>query len=622
LQLTEIKVTYWTDSNIVLAWLATEPAHWVTFVANRVSRIQDLTGMREWCHINTKDNPADLISRGTTTGKLAKSELWWHGPSWMSQDEEQWPQQDTNVTLTLTENVPDKKQVKVATFISTNENLQNDTLTRLIERYSSFIKLTRVLALCLRFYHNTTAPEDLKIRGVLTPEEINRAEIIIIKFVQKQSFPNEYKSITTSKEISKSSQLLSLTPFLDKDGLIRVGGRIEEAELSFDEKHPIVLPKNHRITDIIAREEHLRQLHCGPQALLYAIRQKYWPINGRNLTRKITRHCIRCFKVKPKESNQLMGSLPSSRVNPARPFLHCAVDYCGPFQIKCSLDRGTKTRKSYVAVFVCLATKAVHFELVSDLTTEAFLAALKRFVSRRGIASSILSDNGKTFVGANRQLKELYQFFKNEASEITRKALNEGIKWTFNPPYSPHMGGIFEAAVKSLKYHLRRIVGATIINFEDLTTVLTQIEAVLNSRPLTPMSNNPNDLSVLSPAHFLIGGPITAHPEPSLEHIPEQRLNRWQRSQRLLQHFWSRWSIEYLNNLQQRNKWKYPSSNMKVGDLVLLKEDNNPPFSWPMGRILTIHPGRDKCVRVVTVKTSSGEVTRNINKLCVLPIDD
>ena len=136
------------------------------------------------------------------------------------------------------------------------------------------------------------------------------------------------------------------------------------------------------------------------------------------------------------------------------------------------------------------------------------------------------------------------------------------------------------------------------------------------------MSNNPNDLSVLTPAHFLIGGQITAIPEPSLEHIPEQRLDRWQHVQRLIQHFWSRWSVEYLNNLQQRNKWKSPSSNLKIGDLVLIKEDNNPPLFWPMGKIIKVHPGKDSLVRVVTVNTYYGEFTRNINKLCLLPIDD
>jgi len=230
----------------------------------------------------------------------------------------------------------------------------------------------------------------------------------------------------------------------------------------------------------------------------------------------------------------MMGQLPMNRINPARVFQHSGVDYCGPFHIKQSRRRGASTMKSYVAVFVCLATKAIHLELVSDLTTQAFLAALRRFVARRGLPTEVLSDNGKTFVGAKRELGELRQFLLSEAPAIIRSAAEEGITWKYIPAYSPHMGGIWEAAVKSFKHHLRRIVGAAALTFEELYTVLTQIEAVLNSRPLTPMSSDPSDLDVISPAHFLTGGSLRALPEPSLMQLPEGHLSRWQRLQQLL----------------------------------------------------------------------------------------
>lgn len=232
-----------------------------------------------------------------------------------------------------------------------------------------------------------------------------------------------------------------------------------------------------------------------------------------------------------------MGDLPSSRSRLARAFLNTGVDYCGPFHIKQSRRRNAQITKAYVAVFVCLSTKALHLELVSDLTTDAFLAALRRFTSRRGICAKVFSDNGKNFVGANRQLRELRDFFEAEASKIITDASAEGIEWSFNPPYSPHMGGLWEAAVKSLKHHLQRIVGTASLTFEELSTTITQIEAVLNSRPLSPMSNDPSDLSVLTPGHFLVGGSLKAVPEPSLITIQEGRLSRWQRLQQLFNTF-------------------------------------------------------------------------------------
>lgn len=611
------KITYWSDSTVVLAWIKAEPARWTTFVANRVTKIQEATGQGEWKHVNTDDNPADLISRGARANSLADSSLWWEGPSWLKFDREYWPA-DRNQNNTL-QNLPEEKPLKLSSLTCT-ENHEN-AIKKVINKYSSFNKIIRVIAYCTRFITNLLNKNEARISGQLTLEEVQRSKVKVLRYVQCDEFPSELKELKKGRSVSKG-QLASLAPFLDKDGLIRVGGRINQSRLNYDSKHQILLPKGHKITEMIASEEHVRQLHCGPQQLLYTLRQQYWTNNGRNLARKIVHKCVQCFKAKPKVAQQMMGELPASRVNPARAFLHTGVDYCGPFLIKQSKRRHASTTKAYISVFVCLATKAVHIELVSSLTTEAFLAALRRFIARRGLPQRVSSDNGKTFVGAKRELQELREFLRNEATSLVKSAAEEGITWEFIPPYSPHMGGIWEAAVKSLKHHLKRIVGSVNLSFEELSTIVTQVEAVLNSRPLTPMSNDPSDLGVLSPAHFLAGGPLTALPEPSLMDLPERRLSRWQRLQQLLQHFWERWSNEYLCSLQQRNKWKTPSPGLSVGTLVLLKEDNTPPLTWPMGRITFLHPGRDGLTRVASVKTVSGEVKRSVVKLCPLPLEN
>ena len=257
----------------------------------------------------------------------------------------------------------------------------------------------------------------------------------------------------------------------------------------------------------------------------------------------------------------------------------------------------------------CMSVKAVHLELVSDLTSDAFIAAFRRFVARRGQCSHLFSDRGTNFIGANRIFRTLCQ----TASETM------SIQWHFNPASSPHFGGLWEAGVKSVKYHLRRIVGEQVLTYEELNTVFHQVEAVLNSRPSCPLSNDPNDLQALTPGHFLTLSPLGSPPDADLISHPTNRLSRWQLLQKLHQSFWSRWHREYLHTLQQRHKWNnIDVASPTVGSLVLIKEDNVPPLLWPLGRIIELHPGSDGRVRVVTLRTTKGILTRPIVKLCPL----
>lgn len=318
-----------------------------------------------------------------------------------------------------------------------------------------------------------------------------------------------------------------------------------------------------------------------------------------------------------------MADLPAERVTPAPPFLRVGVDYCGPFQINYP-NRKRITVKHYAAIFVCLVTKAVHIEMVADLTTQGFLAALKRFVARRGKPALIMCDNGTNFVGARRQLDDLAALFRNQQSQhsIAVGAADIGIEFKFIPAKSPNFGGLWEAAVKSMKQHLKRAIGLKVVTPDELNTILTQIEACLNSRPLTQMSSDPNDLSVLTPGHFLIQRPLTAVAEPWLQDIAPNRLSRWQQAEDFVQRVWSRWSTQYLSDLHNRTKWTRKRNNLFVGTMVLIKEDHLPPLKWLMGRVVKIHPGPDGNIRVVTVRTKDGNFARAVSKICILPISD
>ncbi|XP_072375598.1 uncharacterized protein [Diabrotica undecimpunctata] len=275
-----------------------------------------------------------------------------------------------------------------------------------------------------------------------------------------------------------------------------------------------------------------------------------------------------------------------------------------------------------MALFVCFAVKAVHIELVSDLSTDTFLLALKRFISRRGKPQQIYSDNGTNFVGANHELQALSKFLISNQNKILELCSSENINWHFIPAHSPHFGGLWEAGIKSSKNHLKRVVGNNILTFEELSTVFAQIEAILNSRPLSPLSSDPNDENPLTPAHFLIGKPLIATPEPDITDLPTGRLSRFQLLEQMRQNFWRRWSKEYISELQQRVKWKKTQRTLSQGSIVIVKEDNINPLKWRLGRVLELHPGKDGICRVASIRTATGVIRRAFSKICPLPIQD
>ena len=342
--------------------------------------------------------------------------------------------------------------------------------------------------------------------------------------VQASSFSREIRALNDDGEIEKNSPLKRLNPFLDSSGLLRVGGRLRYAPISYDEKHPIILPR-HQISELIAAHAHIRSLHGGPQLTLHTLRQRFWILRARSFVKGLIKGCLQCTREKATLSRQLMGDLPDFRVTPNRPFLHTGLDYAGPFNVRYAPGRGNKSHKTYVALFICCCTRAVHLELVSDDSSAAFLAAFQRFFVRRGKPAHLYSDNGTTFHGADKELRRgIVRLRLN--TDLHNEFVIQGITWHFMPPSAPHFGGLWEAGVKSFKHHLWRIVGNHTLTFEEFSTLLTRIESCLNSRPIAPLSNDPEDFSYLTPGHFLIRTPLTSIPEPSVELTAENRLTR------------------------------------------------------------------------------------------------
>ena len=362
-----------------------------------------------------------------------------------------------------------------------------------------------------------------------------------------------------------SSSISSLNPTIGSGGLLKVGGRLGNSPLSSSQKHPTILHGKDPLTQLIVTSKHRSLLHAGPTLLMAALGENFHILRARRLVRSTCKRCITCRKTVATTERQLMGQLPTSRVNPAPPFFHTGMDFCGPFTIKRGHTRRPVLLKCYACVFVCFTTKAAHIELVSDLTTEAFLAALRRFVSRRGSPTALYSDNGSNFIGANNALSDIYSMLNLPATQaaISSYTNQQRISWHFTPERAPHFGGLWESLVKSLKYHLKRVVGDHHLTYEELTTVLCQIESCLNSRPLLPLySHSEEGISVLTPGHFLIGRNMQSLPDQSLVNEKMPLLRRWSLCQSLVQHLWKRWAHEYMQQLQNFAKWREPSRNI------------------------------------------------------------
>lgn len=593
----------WTDSEVVLAWLSGHPSRWKTFVANRVAEILTKLDTQYWSYVPSKQNPADCASRGVAPGELGNTAIWFNGPEFLRQSVIEYRKPKHLITKL--------EEVKVHSGILD---------ISFWERFSSLSRMIRVVAYCRKFLLLRSNCANKERNKQLSTTELGEAMEICIRKGQEEGLQEEIEELKKTGSLGKKGRKYkSLNLFLDLKRVIRVGGRLEMSQLSYDRKHPILIPKDSFLTKLLISEAHQKTMHGGPQAMIAYLRSQYWVVGVKPLVKAFFRKCVTCIRFSNKTRSQLMGQLPSPRVTPNKAFLYSGVDYAGPINVRMSKGRGNKSYKGYIALFICLSTRAIHIEAVSDMTSKGFLAAFKRFVARRGHCAELHSDNGTNFVGAARELQELFNEEKSKfIPELVECLANNGTKWNFIPPHAPNFGGLWEAGIKSTKYHLRRVIGNSTLTFEELTTVLAQIEACLNSRPLSGVDEN--ELTVLTPGHFLVGEPLVLVPDSNFERANISSLRRWQLTQRMLQDYWRQWSQDYLNQFLQRHKWAHQNPEPAVGGIVLIKEDDLPPGKWLLGKIELKHPGPDGITRVVTVRTKGSLIKRPITKLAILPV--
>ncbi|XP_046557263.1 uncharacterized protein LOC124266512 [Haliotis rubra] len=497
-------VTYFTDSTTVLHYINSEKKRYPVFVANRVRLIRDYSGPKDWKYVESDENPADIASRGASTAQLLAQSDWFEGPQFLWRSESEWNLKQPGPAESVVEET-------VATTCVSPTKMQCEGLDTLIKHYSSWYRLKRGVVIYLQLINNIKA-RIRKRKGkvesgvynnkpLFTVEKLECAENIIMKFVQSKSFDKEIHVLTAVERgrVPKHSSVYKLDPFIN-NGILKVGGRLSKSQIPDEMKHQILLPSKHHVTSLIIQDIHKKLGHVGRNHVLSKLREKYWVIRANATVRNILSHCVTCRRLKMPPCEQKMSDLPFSRVNPAPPFTYSGVDFFGPHTIK----EGRKQMKRYGALFTCLASRAIHIETANSLDTDSFIHALRRFIARRGPVKEIWCDNGTNFIGAARELKEALA--ELDQNSIHSHLLQANIDWKFNPPSASHMGGVWERMIGSV----RKILSPMLYEFGDrlddeaYRTLLCEVEAIVNSRPLTTVSSDATDLNPLTPNHLLM----------------------------------------------------------------------------------------------------------------------
>ena len=626
LQLENTEEIFWTDSKVVLGYIANESRRFHVYVANRVQEIQDKTSPKQWRYVETKSNPADDASRGLCARDISNSK-WISGPEFLWKEENQWPEAMNGEEIIAGKLSEQDPEVKRAVAMATTTSASAVTLADRIAYFSSWFRTQKAVTLCIRYVRILklrveerkgpwSGEEPSRRRRnanttqlSLTVKELQYAATVVIKATQATAFKDEIKVLSRTKEAEERqgkgsrnvTSLQKLDPFLDKDGVLRVGGRIRRADLNDETKFPIILPRDGHIIKLLVQHFHEACQDQGRTTTLNEIRSNgYWIIGGTSSVSRYILSCVRCRKLRSSPKSQKMSNLPEDRLHEAPPFTYCAVDYFGPFIIK----EKRKELKRYGVLFTCMASRAIHLEVAHTLETDSFINALRRFICRRGPIRQMRSDQGTNFVGAKRELKEALGELDHD--KIGKELLQNNCDWfsfKMNVPSASHMGGVWERQIRSVRSVLSVLLenNENELDDESLSTFMCEAEAIINSRPLTVDGlADPDSLAPITPNHLLtMKSKIVLPPPGNFQNADMYSRRRWRRVQHLANEFWCRWKKEYLHSLQLRQKWLKPQRDLGIDDIVLIKDDCLARNHWQLARVSKINQDADGHVRTV-----------------------
>lgn len=450
--------------------------------------------------------------------------------------------------------------------------------------------------------------------GSLTMRDISESRQAVIRLLQAECFPEEVSTLSGGQDNRKGtmthSTIRKLYPIL-KNGLLCVGGRLQYSDLSESAKHPIILPPKHHVTSLIIKHYHEVEGHVGYMHVSAVIRKMFWIVQGRAAVRRVIGMCWQCKRDTIRPGCQLMAPLPIERVtHGGHAFAHVGVDFFGPLYVK----QGRSEHKRYGCLFTCLNIRAVHIEVTHSLSSDSFIQALTRFMARRGKPSVMFSDNGSNFKGAYNELRACREMITETRTQ--NFILEREIDWQFGPPEASHWGGVWERMIRSVRRILQAITRGQRNTDETLLTFLSEVERIINDRPLVPVSEDGRDPDALTPNRLLL---LRDSKTPMDEcTFNTYCVRSWRRVQLLASTFWKRWKTEYVCMLQERTKWFRQRRDLKVGDLVLVVDEKVDRNQWPLGIVCEAFPGSDGLVRESLVRTSRNVLRRDVRKLCLL----
>ena len=543
-------------------------------------------------------------------------------------------------------------------------------LKELILKASELMRLCRMIALRKRYVIwlcNKTIGKRLKLRsGEVTTDEIFESELTLVLMAQQDCYGLTnlqniqllgYFEALKRANVGKTElrRISKLSPYVDQSGILRVGGRLHRAQLPGESMFPAILPSRHHVTKLFVEREHGTSGHLGHVFVLGKLMRRFWIVHGTCAVKHYIQDCLFCKQRRGHGGQQLMAPLPAARVNPSKyAFQRVGVDLFGPLMIRVRRSQV----KRWGAIFTCMSTRACHLEIVEDISTSAFISAFWRFSNRRGqCTEEVYSDNGTNFHGMNNEfsmlLKGLKRRVKDELKLSTELELLDedskkrfkildhnrieavlakkgiSIKWNFNSPNASHQGGVYERCIRSVRHVMASIVHHGLIGVPalkhrtpselELVSILIEVEAILNSRPITRISDDPNDWGVLTPQMLLTGVLDPKSPVHRFCKADEYRAN-WKFTQVVAEMFWERWITLYLPWLQERQKWNKTGRNMKTGDLVLvLGMETDGRREFPKAIVIETYPDEFGTVRNVKIRVATGQVyTRDITKLVLL----
>ncbi|KAI3381780.1 hypothetical protein SNEBB_009348 [Seison nebaliae] len=599
----------WVDSMVVLAWLRKQDRSSLTaFVRNRVDEIST----HDICfhYVPTAENPSDLISRGVSLRSFRNKAVWFRGPAWLT-DPAAWPQA-VSAHSCEEESEINSEVVNVNATLLRGDLLLSSSID--LERYSSLRKVIRVTAWMNRFVKNSqTAKPDRCLASTLSAIELSNAETSWIRTVQAEAC-TDILEFLQGQSRKPPDIVKQLRLFMDNSGVIRCRSRLQLSDMEQSSKCPIYLPRLHRFTKLKVVQAHEDHSHAGVTSTVALLRSQFWIPRCRQLVRSVVKQCRMCCRLlaMPYKAPDV-PPLPSFRVQRSRAFSHVGIDYAGPFLVK---GVGTPNFKAYIVLYTCASTRAVHLEVVEDASTEAFLRSFRCFCARRSTPKLVLTDNASTFLNASLQLKALYK----EAT-VQEAIAQRGITWRTIPARAPWFGGFWERMVGLTKDCMRKTLGRAFVTFAEFRAICTEIEARINSRPITCVSPDIDDPEPLTPAHLIMGEPIDVLPalgqgtrllDPSYD--KEAISSRHRRYQQKIDDCWRRWRDEYLTSLREQQSSSNEPSPIKVGDVVLIHQDTA-RLNWKLGRVVGLHMGRDGRIRSAEVKTDNGVISRPVVKL-------